>query len=42
MVRSDLAVPGSKLEVEIFGKRCKAIVQNDEALWDPKNERICA
>ena len=39
MVRSDLAVPGSKLEVEIFGKRCKAIVQNDEALWDPKNER---
>jgi len=28
--------------VEIFGKRCKAVVQNDEALWDPKNERIRA
>jgi len=42
MVQSDLAAPGCELQVEIFGKRCKAIVQNDESLWDPKNVRIQA
>ena len=40
MVRADLSSPGTKLEVEIFGKRCNATVQRDEPLWDPKNERI--
>ena len=42
MVQVDLAEPGTELEVEIFGKRCKAIVQKDEPLWDPANERIRA
>jgi len=42
MVRADLAVPGSTLEVEIFGQRCKAVVQEDAPLWDPNNERIRA
>ncbi|WGI22332.1 FAD-dependent oxidoreductase [Amylibacter sp. IMCC11727] len=42
MVQVDLAEPGTELEVEIFGKRCKAVVQKDEALWDPTNERIRA
>ena len=42
MVRSDLAQEGSELEVEIYGQRYKAIVQKDEPLWDPQNERIRA
>ena len=42
VVRSDLAGEGTKLEVEIFGKRYPAIVQADQPLWDPKNERLRA
>ncbi|MEM9733122.1 MAG: FAD-dependent oxidoreductase [Pseudomonadota bacterium] len=41
-LKADLAVPGTELEVEIFGKRHKAVVQEDQPLWDPKNERIRA
>ena len=42
MVRSDLAVPGTELEVEIYGQKCKAVVQPDQPLWDPENERLRA
>ncbi len=42
MLRADLAEPGAEVEVEIFGKRCKATVQPDQPLWDPENERIRA
>jgi dimethylglycine dehydrogenase len=42
MVRADLIVPGTALEVEIFGKRYPAVVQEDAPLWDAKNERIRA
>ncbi|MEM7463948.1 MAG: aminomethyltransferase family protein, partial [Pseudomonadota bacterium] len=42
MVRTDLAVPGTSLEVEIFGNRVPAIVQADEPLWDAANERLRA
>ena len=42
VVRSDLAEPGTALEIEIFGERCKAIVQEDQPLWDPENERLRA
>ncbi|PIB22878.1 dimethylglycine dehydrogenase [Amylibacter kogurei] len=42
MVRVDLAVPDTKLEVEIYGKRYDAIVQADQPLWDPENERLRA
>ena len=42
MVRADLAEPGTALEVEIYGRRCKAIVQEDQPLWDPANERLRA
>ncbi|MGO7388701.1 glycine cleavage T C-terminal barrel domain-containing protein, partial [Rhizobium ruizarguesonis] len=42
MLRSDLHEPGTKLEVEIFGKRYPATVHADEPLWDPLNERIRA
>ncbi|THF59725.1 GcvT family protein [Ollibium composti] len=40
MIRADLAEPGSTVEVEIFGDRFSAVVQKDEPLWDPKNERL--
>ena len=42
MLRTDLSEPGSEVEVEIYGKRCKATVQVDQPLWDPQNERIRA
>ncbi len=42
MVRSDLADPGTELEVEIYGQRHRAVVQPDQPLWDPENERLRA
>ena len=38
-VRSDLAVPGTELEVEILGERCRAVVGR-EPLYDPGNLRL--
>lgn len=40
MLRVDLTEPGTEIEVEIYGERCKATVQLDQPLWDPKNERL--
>ncbi|PCJ06609.1 MAG: dimethylglycine dehydrogenase [Rhodobacteraceae bacterium] len=42
MVRADLAVPGTELQVEIYGVKCRAVVQEDQPLWDPTNERLRA
>lgn len=42
MIRTDLAVPGTELEVEIYGERCKAVVQPEAPLWDPENARLRA
>ncbi len=42
MVRPDLAVPGTELEVEIYGQKRRAVVQEDQPLWDPENERLRA
>ncbi len=42
MLRPDLAAPGTELEVNIFGKMCKAVVQEDQPLWDPENARLRA
>ncbi len=42
MVRADLAVAGTELEVEIYGQRYAAVVQEDQPLWDPTNERLRA
>ncbi len=42
MVRADLAVPGTELEVEIYGQKHRAVVQEDRSLWDPENERLRA
>jgi dimethylglycine dehydrogenase len=40
-VRSDLATPGTKLEIEAFGKRRVATVRR-EPLYDPENARLRA
>lgn len=40
VVRADLAEPGTKLEVEIYGERRPAVVQPDRPLYDPDNERL--
>ena len=42
MVRADLAEPGTKLEVEVFGTRMPATVTGDGPLWDKSNERLRA
>ena len=41
-IRAELAVPGTELEINIFGNMCKATVQPDQPLWDPENARIRA
>ena len=40
MVSPDLAVAGTKLEVDIYGTRYTCVVQADKPLWDPENERL--
>ncbi|MBY6160574.1 FAD-dependent oxidoreductase [Mameliella alba] len=42
MVRADLAEPGTELEIDIYGEKCRAVVQPDQPLWDPQNERLKA
>jgi dimethylglycine dehydrogenase len=42
MLRADLAVPGGKVEVDIYGIRYPATIHEDAPLWDPGNERIRA
>ena len=40
-VRTDLTTPGTELEVEILGERCRAVVGR-EPLYDPDNQRLRA
>ena len=40
MVSPELAVAGTKLEVDIYGTRYTCVVQADKPLWDPENERL--
>ena len=42
MIRPELAVAGTELEVEIYGEKRRAVVQEDQPLWDPANERLRA
>ncbi|HVG48539.1 MAG TPA: glycine cleavage T C-terminal barrel domain-containing protein, partial [Rubellimicrobium sp.] len=42
MLRADLAQPGTRVEVEVFGERIPATVQPDAPMWDPSNERLRA
>jgi dimethylglycine dehydrogenase len=40
MLKAEVNVPGTEVEVEIFGVRHRAVVQADAPLWDAKNERL--
>ncbi|WP_127113624.1 GcvT family protein [Shimia sediminis] len=42
MVKPEHAAPGTELEVEIYGEKVRAVVQEDQPLWDPANERLRA
>jgi len=42
MLRADMAEPGTRLEVEIFGERYPATVERDEPMWDAQNKRLRA
>ena len=42
VLRPDCAAPGTRLEIEIHGKRVGAEVQPDGPLWDPENARLRA
>ena len=42
MVRADLATPGTELKIDIYGEMRRAIVQKEQPLWDPQNERLRA
>jgi dimethylglycine dehydrogenase len=42
MLHTAVNVPGTAVEVEIFGARYPAMVMEDVPLWDAKNERIRA
>jgi dimethylglycine dehydrogenase len=42
MLKTDLAVKGTALEVEVYGDRLAAEVLGHGAVWDAKNERIKA
>ena len=42
MLKTEVNVPGTAVEVEIFGVRYPAVVQADQPLWDARNARIRA
>jgi len=42
MLRTDLAVEGTEIEVDIYGEKCRAVVQPDGPIWDRANERLRA
>ena len=42
MLKTEVNVPGNRVEVEIFGTRYPAVVQADAPLWDASNARIRA
>lgn len=42
MLKAEVNVPGTRVEVEIFGTRHPATVMEDAPLWDARNERIRA
>lgn len=42
MINASATEPGTEVEIEVYGKRLKATVQADAALWDPENTRLRA
>ncbi|MEX0286329.1 MAG: hypothetical protein AB3N23_17110, partial [Paracoccaceae bacterium] len=41
-VQTGLSGPGTELEVELYGERCRAVVQEDRPLGDGDNELLRA
>ena len=42
MIKNEFSVSNTEVEVDIFGKRVRAVVQSDRVLWDKKNKRMMA
>ena len=42
MLKTGLHDVGTELEINVFGDRVRAIVQADQPVWDPENERLRA
>jgi dimethylglycine dehydrogenase len=42
MVATDATAPGTELEIDVYGQRLKAVVQENPCLWDAENSRIRA
>ena len=42
MLKLEFTRPGTRVDIEIYGKRYKATVQEDCPLWDPDNARLRA
>ena len=42
MIKPDLNVVGTKVQIDIFGEMIDATVEADQPLWDPENERMRA
>ena len=40
MLKNELCLPGTEVDIEIYGKKIKAEVQKNQPLWDPYNLRI--
>ena len=40
MLKIDLCKPGTEIEIEIYGERFPATVQDNKPLWDPENTRL--
>jgi dimethylglycine dehydrogenase len=42
MLATDATAPGTELEIDVYGQRLKAVVQENACLWDADNSRIRA
>jgi dimethylglycine dehydrogenase len=42
MLKPEVAQPGAKVEIEVYGEMRAATVRGDAPLWDPANERLRA
>ena len=40
VVKKGLDVAGTKLEIEIYGQRHRAVVHDNQSVWDPENLRL--
>ena len=42
MIKKEFSLSNTEVEVDMFGKRVRAVVQEDRVLWDKNNKRIMA